>query len=92
VRKIVFLFVLFLSSSLGAAAPDPNTWKPLEDFWGGTGWQEDGFWVLGFPRSDLNVMVEGTPLETTLGLTSHLRFKALSKGFEVRGQLVMLYQ
>jgi len=92
VRKIVFLFVLFLTSSLSAAAPDTTLWKPLEDFWGGAGWQEDGFWVLGFPRSDLNVMVEGTPLETTLGLTSTLRFRALSKGFEVKGQLVLLDQ
>jgi hypothetical protein len=95
VRKIVFLFVLFLTSSLLAATADsaaPGAWKPLEDFWGGAGWQEDGFWVLGFPRSDLNVMVEGTPLETTLGLTSYLRFRSLSKGLEVKGQLVLLDQ
>ncbi len=91
-KKTLILFVLFLTSSLSAATVDPAAWKPLEDFWGGAGWQEDGFWVLGFPRSDLNVMVEGTPLETTLGLTSHLRFKALSKGFEVKGQLVLLDQ
>lgn len=74
-------------------AQGPETdWKPLADFWGAPGWQQEGFWVLGFPRSDLNVMVEGTPLETALGLTSHLRFRALPKGVEVRGELVLLDQ
>jgi len=86
---------LLLAWSLGglaqAAEPSP-AWKSLEDFWGAPGWRENGLEVLGFPRSDLNVMVEGVPLQAELGLTSRLKFRALSKGLAVKGQLVLLDQ
>jgi hypothetical protein len=92
VKKVFFFFVLLGAFGAAMAEVPGADWKPLADFWGAAGWQQEGFYVLGFPRSDLNVMVEGTPLETALGLTSHLRFKALSKGLEVEGELVLLDQ
>ncbi len=95
-KKLLLCFIL--SAALGAPAlwaqtPAPSpSWKSLEDFWGAPGWQEDGIEVLAFPRADLNVMVEGVPLENAMGLTSRLRFKALSKGLAVHGQLILLDQ
>ena len=94
VKKTLLSFILLaLVPALWAQTPAPApSWKSLEDFWGAPGWQENGIEVLGFPRADLNVMVEGVPLENAMGLTSRFRFKALSKGLAVHGQLVLLDQ
>jgi hypothetical protein len=95
VKKTLLCFILLTVwvPVLWAQTPAPApSWKSLEDFWGAPGWQENGIEVLGFPRADLNVMVEGVPLENAMGLTSRFRFKALSKGLAVHGQLVLLDQ
>ena len=94
-KPLLFLFLVFFGSTplLLAQTPGPApNWKSLEDFWGAPGWQENGVEVLGFPRADLNVMVEGVPLENAMGITSRFRFKALSRGLAVRGRLVLLDQ
>ncbi|MGH7739807.1 MAG: DUF1259 domain-containing protein, partial [bacterium] len=85
-RGSIFSFILFMGCvQVVDAADTAKSWKPLQDFWGAPGWQEDGAWVLGFPRSDLNVMVKGVPLETALGLTSRFSFRPLTHGWAVRG-------
>ncbi|HET9870440.1 MAG TPA: DUF1259 domain-containing protein [bacterium] len=91
-RAIFSLLLACLAAGAVAAAELPAPWKAQEEFWGAPGWLQDGVWAIGFPRSDLNVMVEGVPLESDLGLTSRLWFKPLTRGLEVRGRLVLLDQ
>jgi hypothetical protein len=53
--------------------------------------QGDGFKIL-FPRTDLNVVVNGIPLEPEMGLSSWFAFMPLSRGTFMAGELVLLDQ
>lgn len=82
-----------LTSALGqtpipAPSPSPSTapssasapsfsWRPMEKVLGPSGKEEGGRFQMTFPRTDLNVLVKGFPLDSQEALLSRLTFRAV---------------
>lgn len=84
------------------AGPPPGLsaageWKGVEKILGCPGTVRDGVLWMAFPRTDLNVVVQGVPLEPELGLTSWFAFQTLPPAPDAHrtwmtGELVLLDQ
>src|SRR5579885_1177606 len=79
------------------AGATPGEWKGVEKILGCPGTLQGGVLRMAFPRTDLNVVVQGIPLEPELGLTSWFAFQALPEAPDARrtwmtGELVLLDQ
>jgi uncharacterized protein DUF1259 len=69
----------------------PGYWKPVEDVLGRKGVSSAGDVVrFGFPRTDLNVVLDGVTLKPTLALGSWVAFKRIGDHVMVMGDLVLL--
>jgi hypothetical protein len=64
-------------------------WKPVEDILERRGVNQDASLQVLFPRTDLNVVVKGTPLEPE-GLTSWFVFRPQGKNTLLVGDMVLL--
>ena len=72
------------------AAP-PGYWKPVEEVLGRKGVSSAGGVVrFGFPRTDLNVVLDGVTLKPALALGSWVAFKRMGDHVMVMGDLVLL--
>lgn len=68
-----------------------SQWKPIEDGLGRKASVQPGdVFKFGMPRSDLKVMVEGTPIKPGLALGSWAAFKGTGNDAIVMGDLVLL--
>jgi uncharacterized protein DUF1259 len=71
-----------------AAAPD---WKAVEQALGKAGQlMPGGVYRVGFPRTDLTVMVQGVRVEPAFALGSYAAFKPIGDAAMVMGDLVLL--
>ncbi len=83
-----------LNQQLSANVQTPNVtpaqWKPVEQAMGKSGTiQPGGVFKFGFPRRDLQVMVDGVKIKPTLALGSWVAFKQMGNEAMVMGDLVL---
>src|SRR5919204_5692957 len=89
-----FYFVVILAFttviSLNAQQSANTEWKPIEDALGRKGSIQPGdVYKFSMPRSDLKVIVAGTPIKAGLALGSWLAFKRMGNDAVVMGDLVL---
>jgi len=88
VRQWGCLFFFSWVSLASAGSP----WTDIQNLWGRAGLESGKGLLLTFPRSDLNVMIDGVPLDPAMGLTSQLFFTPREKGTQIQGEFVVLDQ
>jgi hypothetical protein len=69
-----------------------SPWADIENLWGRAGLESGKGLLLTFPRFDLNVMIDGVPLDPAMGLTSQILFMPQEKGVRIQGEFVVLDQ
>jgi hypothetical protein len=89
------LRIFITSACLWGACLSPgfaadSTWRPVEKVFGRPGIEQGGLFKVVFPRADLNVLVEGIPLEPAMGLTTWFAFSPYDRKTLVMGELVLL--
>ena len=97
IRKVLTLITVLALTCIGAVAqaakPSDSTgaaWKPVEGAIGRSGkMQPDGAYKFGFPRKDLKVTVDGTPIQAGLALGGWTAFKGTPAHAMVMGDLVL---
>jgi hypothetical protein len=82
---------LFFFGWVGAASAG-TSWTAVQTLWGQKGLETDRGLLLTFPRSDLNVMIDGIPLDPAMGLTSRILLEPQEKGVRIQGEWVLLDQ
>ncbi len=80
------LCVLFISSSTFSQT---TGWEDVEKIIGKTGKLQDDVFKITFPRSDLNVNVDGIKIEPALALTGWIAFKKTGNNVMIMGDLVL---
>ena len=94
-RAAVGAVLLLLTPRAGVASPDPSggTWETVDHVFGETGKDlPENVHRFGWPRTDLRVTLEGTPIEPALALGSWAAFQKTGNGDEaiVMGDLALL--
>src|SRR5437868_5867806 len=87
----VYIAILGATASLGHAQQNASPeWKAVEDALGRKGSMQPGdVYKFSMPRSDLKVIVAGTPIKAGLALGSWLAFKRMGNDAVVMGDLVL---
>jgi hypothetical protein len=86
-RYFAFVMVAFMLTGQAAAA---TNWKGVDEALGRAGTVQPGdVHRYGFPRSDLNVSLDGVRIKPALALGSWLAFRDLGDHAEVMGDLVL---
>ncbi len=67
-------------------------WRTVEKILGRQGQTQGDMLKVTFTRTDLNVLVSGTPIEPELALTTWFTFKPLTRQTLVTGEMVLLDQ
>ncbi|HEY5038592.1 MAG TPA: DUF1259 domain-containing protein [bacterium] len=104
-RQVVCLFLFLARISPVVAGPldllkrltgvktsGADSWEPVKRILGGSAVEQGDMVKISFPRTDLNVLVDGIPLETGFALTTWFAFKPNGKETLVVGDLVLLDQ
>jgi hypothetical protein len=81
---------LWVLLGLLCSASAQTSWRPVQKIMGRAGMAQGDGWELLWPRKDINVLVQGTPLEPGLVLTSWFFFQPLGSNTLLRGRLVLL--
>lgn len=93
-RALGFLLTwstLAVLANTPAQAQNAAAWKPVDDAMGRTGRMQPGeVYRYAFPRSDLQVSVNGVALKPALALGSWVAFKRMGGGAVAMGDLVLL--
>jgi hypothetical protein len=85
--------LLLASTSAVLAQPKDARWKPVDEALGRAGsTQPDEVRRYSFPRSDLNVTLDGVRIRPALALGSWLAFQPHGKEAMVMGDLVLTHQ
>ena len=80
----------FLIASPTIAQPQATNWTAVDQALGRPGTtQPDGVRRYGFPRSDLNVTLDGVTIKPALALGGWLAFQSMGDGAVVMGDLVL---
>src|SRR5947209_505724 len=88
--SIVVILTLAGAISGHAQQNASSDWKPVEDALGRKGTIQPGdVYKFSMPRSDLKVIVAGTPIKAGLALGSWLAFKRMGNDAVVMGDLVL---
>lgn len=77
-KKLFITFLLGWGCFSPAFAAD-SQWRPVERVFGRPGVEQENMAQFTFPRTDLNVLVEGIPLEPGMGLTNRFVFMPLGE-------------
>src|SRR4051794_15871602 len=86
-RQFAFVMLAFMLSGQALAA---TNWKGVDEALGRAGTVQAGdVHRYGFPRSDLNVSLDGVRIKPALALGSWLAFRHLGDHAEVMGDLVL---
>gem|GEM_PF-1632443 len=86
-----FSFLLMAAAfSNSPAEAVPGGWSSVEKIMGRAGQEREGGFLVEIPRADLNVTVQGIPLEPELALTSRFFFRPMEKGTLLSGEVVLL--
>lgn len=80
------LFLLMPVWAFGAA----ETQGPLQKTLGPPTEMRNGVRIYLFPRTDLNLLVAGTPLEPGMGLETRFEFQPAGKSLRLKGQLLLM--
>ena len=81
---------LFLAAAPLSAQPAPATWTSVDQALGRAGTtQPDGVRRYGFPRSDLQVQLDGVTIKPALALGGWVAFQPMGTGSVVMGDLVL---
>jgi Domain of Unknown Function (DUF1259) len=92
----ITLACLFVAGAVGLVGPAPHAaaapdWKAVEHAIGRPGQlMPGGIYRVGFPRTDLTVMVQGVRVEPAFALGSYAAFKPMGDAAMVMGDLVLL--
>ena len=82
----LYLLILLFAPTLGAAGES----NPLEAVLGAASVTQGEDLVYLFPRTDLNLLVGGVPLEPEMGLENRFEFKPTGKNGRLIGQLLLV--
>jgi hypothetical protein len=89
-RFISSALVLAATALAGAAQAQEVDWKKIDEVFGRTPAIAGDVHRYGFPRSDLQVTLEGVPIKTALALGGWVAFKPAHGGTMIMGDLVLL--
>ncbi len=103
VLRGAFFFTFFFHSGASGAdsgslpgisgtSQGSSNWQSVEKILGRPGVEQGDMFKITFPRTDLNVTVNGIPIEPGLALTSWFAFKPMPKGTMVMGDMALLDQ
>jgi len=88
-RKILVAIALALATPVGASAADID-WSKVDQAIGRKGTEQaGGVHRYGFPRSDLQVTVDGVPIKPALALGGWIAFQPTPAGAMFMGDLVL---
>lgn len=85
---LVFFNLAVASGVWGQSAT--RDWKGVEEILGQKGMERGGLFEVRLFRTDLNVVVEGVPLEPEGALVSRFVFKPLAHGAQMTGKILLL--
>jgi hypothetical protein len=85
--KKSLVLVILLSTVAAAQTLD---WQSVETTLGRKGTVQGGVLKVAFPRSDLNVQIDGVLIDPNLALTSWIAFKKAGKQTMIMGDIVLL--
>jgi hypothetical protein len=91
-RKGIFVILLVLSISLATALVRGQAadLRDIEVILGRTAEMQGGAWVFRFPRSDIQVTIDGEPVPTALGFAGWTAWKEMGSEAMMMGDLVLL--
>ena len=87
---LLFLFSLYLTTVLGLSSGQAADLRDLEGILGRTGALQEGALVFRFPRSDIQVTIDGWLMPTALGFAGWTAWKEMGSEAMVMGDLVLL--
>lgn len=85
IKNIIIYLTIFISSVY--AQDDKNK---VEEIFNTKASQEEGFYKITFPRTDLNVKIDNISLEPGFAFTSWIAFYPLKENTMIMGDLVLL--
>ena len=91
-RAITRLLLVFTAALLPAPAAAESDWSAVAEAIGRPGSEGGGVYRVPFPRSDLHVTIDGTPIKTGLALGGWAAFAHDGDSTVVDGDLVLLPQ
>jgi hypothetical protein len=86
----LFLFSLCLTTVPGPSSGQAADLRDLESILGRTGEMQEEALVFRFPRSDIQVTIDGDPVPTALGFGGWTAWKEMGNEAMVMGDLVLL--
>ena len=91
-RAITRLLLVFTAALLPAPAAAESDWSAVAEAIGRPGSEGGGVYRVPFPRSDLHVTIDGTPIKTGLALGGWAAFAHDGDSTVVDGDLVLIPQ
>ena len=91
-RAITRLLLVFTAALLPSSAAAESDWSAVAEAIGRPGSEGGGVYRVPFPRSDLHVTIDGTPIKTGLALGGWAAFAHDGDSTVVDGDLVLLPQ
>lgn len=91
-RATTLLLLVFTAAFLPAPAAAESDWSAVAEAIGRPGSEGGGVYRVPFPRSDLHVTIDGTPIKTGLALGGWAAFAHDGDSTVVDGDLVLLPQ
>jgi len=89
--RAVYVLAIWAAATLGCAAQAQEIdWKKVDEALGRSAAVSGDVHRYGFPRTDLNVTLDGVAIRPTLALGSWTAFKPVHGGAMVMGDLVLL--
>ena len=85
----VRILPLLLAATFAAAQQAPSKWADVDKNLGRSGQESDGVYKVSFPRSDLDVHIGATKLETGAALGGWAAFNGSGNGVVTDGDLVV---
>ncbi|MCJ7784048.1 MAG: DUF1259 domain-containing protein [Desulfobacterales bacterium] len=89
-KRFLLDLCLFISVGLGLSQGYAADLSEVENILGVPGQIQEGAVVFSFPRSDIEVAIDGDPVPTALGFGSWTAWKVMGNDFMVMGDLVLL--
>ena len=88
--KAITIYLTLCVSAIGASMAWSADFNDVEKILGVTGQMQEGAIVFGFPRSDIEVTIDGQPVPTGFGFGSWTAWKDMGEDSMVMGDLVLL--
>lgn len=86
----LILAAIFLMFIVSEGFSQTKGWEDVEKIIGKTGKLQGDVFKITFPRSDLNVKVDGVKIEPALALTGWIAFKKMGNDVMLMGDMVLL--